>query len=58
MSWRRFSLLVRCLSPNSATIAHITAGNYIGSGKNAGERVRVIDTPKAAQSAFEAMYRK
>lgn len=57
MSWRRFALLTRCLSPNSATIHHITAGQYIGSGPNAGERVSFADTPEAAQAAFSALGR-
>lgn len=58
MSWRRFSLLVRCLSPNSATINHITAGSYIGSGPNAGQRVNTVEGPVAAQAAFEALFKK
>ena len=35
MSWRRFQVLVRCLSPNSSTVAKLTAGDYIGSKRAA-----------------------
>ena len=57
MSWRRFSNLVRCLSPNSATINHLTQGNYIGSGRTR-EAVNVVEGAGPAQAAFEALFRK
>jgi len=56
MSWRRFIVLVRCLSPNSATISHLTSGQYIGSGKYR-ERVNVVEGKAATQAAIEALYK-
>ena len=54
MSWRRFSVLVRCLSPGSATVARVTADNFIGS---TGERVNTVEGPKAAEAAFGALFK-
>lgn len=53
MSWRRFGVLVRCLSPGSATVARITAGNYIGSRK-----VNTVAGAKAADTAFDSLFKK
>lgn len=55
MTWRRFSVLVRCLSPGSATVARITSGQYIGGGR---DRVNTVVGPKAAQAAFESIFKK
>lgn len=57
MTWRRFSVLVRCLSPGSATIAKLTSGQYIGSGKNR-ERANVVTGKKAAEAAFQSLFRQ
>ena len=54
MSWRRFLILIKGLSPNSATVTSLNADRYIGS-KN-GERVNTVAGPKAAQAAFEAAF--
>jgi hypothetical protein len=52
MSWRQFSVYLQCLSPNSATINHLMAGEYIGSKH---EDVVAVDTPAAAEAAFIAL---
>lgn len=53
MSWRRFQVLVRCLSPHSATVTRLTVRHEIGSRKGAAVRVT---TPEAAQAAFAGIY--
>lgn len=57
MSWRRFSVLVRCLSPGSATIAKLSSGRYIGSGGKR-EQANVVTGKKAAEATFQALFRK
>ena len=49
-------VLVRCLSPNAATITHLTAGQYIGTGGKR-ERVNVVEGPEATQAAFVALFK-
>jgi len=56
MSWRRFQVLVRCLSPGSATISRLNSSSYIGSSKR--ERVRTVAGAKAAEAAFQAAFKK
>lgn len=51
MSWRRFQVLVRCLSPNSATMNRLSSGTYIGK-----EKVNTVAGPKAAEAAFKAKF--
>ena len=53
MTWRRFQVLVRCLSPNSATVARLHAQTYIG-GKRAPV---VVEGAKAAEAAFQALFK-
>lgn len=53
MTWRRFLILVRGLSPNSATHAAMTSRVEFGPR---GERVNTVTTPKAAQDAFTAAF--
>lgn len=53
MTWRRFLVLVRGLSPNSSTAAAITSRQEFGSR---GEKVSVITDPKAADQAFVAAF--
>jgi hypothetical protein len=55
MSWRRFQVLVKGLSPTSATVSRLNADRYIGASK--GPRAHVVATPKAAQTAFEAAFK-
>lgn len=55
MSWRRFMVLVRGLSPNSATVTRLRAGLYMG-GRPSNERVVAITTPKAAERAFSVIF--
>lgn len=52
MTWRRFAVYARGLSPNSATIARVRSQQYIGGQK----AVAPISSPKAAQRAFEALF--
>ena len=53
MTWRRFIILVRGLSPNSATHAAMASRTEFGSK---GERVNTVTTPKDAQRAFVAAF--
>lgn len=48
-------VLLRCLSPQSATINKLNAGEYIG-----GKRSDVVEvtSPKAAEQAFQAAFKK
>lgn len=56
MSWRRFQVLVKGLSPTSATVAKLNSHHQIGGGKR-GERVNSVVGPKAAQAAFDAAFK-
>ena len=53
MTWRQFLVLIRGLSPHSATHAAVTSRTEFGPR---GERVNTVTTPKAAQQAFEAAF--
>lgn len=55
MTWRRFHVLIKCLSPNSATVTRIHANRYIGGKPR--EKVNTIVGPKAAQQAFDTLFR-
>jgi len=55
MTWRRFQVLLRCLSPQSATLTRMQSKQYIGSGRK-GEAVKTIEDPKAAEAAFMAAF--
>jgi hypothetical protein len=55
MSWRRFVVLVRGLSPNSATAAKLSSHAYIGA-KSFAQRVNVMETPAQAERAFSALF--
>jgi hypothetical protein len=54
LSWRRFIVLLRGLSPASATVAAHAAGRYIGKSR---EQVREINDRAAAQAWFEATFK-
>lgn len=54
MTWRRFQVLVRCLSPHSATIAKLQSGQYFGQGRGAAV---TVESPKAAEAAFQAAFK-
>lgn len=54
MTWRRFNVLLRCLSPNSATVFHLTAEREMGKSTS---KVNVVAGAKAAQRAFEALFK-
>lgn len=53
MTWRRFLVLVRGLSPGSSTAAAVSSRQEFGSK---GERVNVITDPKQADAAFVAAF--
>jgi hypothetical protein len=53
MSWRRFQLLIRGLSRNSATVTKLTANQHIGSKA---ERVKEVVGKKQAEAAFDAIF--
>lgn len=48
-------VLVRCLSPNAATITHLTAGQYIGTGGKR-EQAITVEGPAATERAFQALF--
>jgi hypothetical protein len=52
MTWRRFIILMRGLSPQSATVAAMTARVHYGTR----ERVIVISGRDKAQAAFVALF--
>lgn len=52
MTWRRFMVLVRGLSPNSATVAKLSAKRYMGKRDD----VVALQTPEAAERAFTALF--
>ena len=56
MSWRRFQVLVKGLSPQSATVAKLNSHHQIGGGKHGGAVSTVVGA-KAAQAAFEAAFK-
>jgi len=51
MTWRRFDVLVRGLSPNSATVTAVRHGRVAPS-----QRVRVVEGPEATQRAFVTLF--
>lgn len=53
MTWRRFMVLLRGLSVNSATITALRIGRVAPS-----QRVSVMSTPAQAQRAFESLFGK
>ena len=53
ITWRRFSILAKGLSPHSATITALQSRQEFGSR---GEKVNFVKTPKAAQDAFVAAF--
>jgi len=53
MTWRKFRVLLRCLSPQSATITRLNADKYIGSR---GHAPATVNTPEAAEAAFKAAF--
>jgi hypothetical protein len=53
VSWRRFQVLLRGLSPNSATVARLHMDIEMG---RRGEKVHTVAGPKAAQSAFVSLF--
>ncbi|CAN5751042.1 hypothetical protein BH23CHL7_BH23CHL7_17350 [soil metagenome] len=54
MSWRRFLVLLRGLSPNSATVTAHAQRSYIGKKR---EPVLEINDRAAAQAWFEATFK-
>jgi len=53
LSWRRFMVLVRGLSPNSATVTKVQEHRRKFSGT---DQVNVMRTPEEAQAAFERLF--
>ena len=56
MTWRRFRVLLKCLSPQSATLTRMSSEKYIGGAPH--ERAHVVSGPKAAEAAFQAAFKK
>lgn len=53
MTWRRFMVLIRGLSPNSATVTALRASVYMGRKP---EEVIEITDPKQAERAFTVLF--
>lgn len=53
MTWRRFLVLVRGLSPHSSTANAVSSRHEFGSK---GQRVNVVSTPQDAERAFMASF--
>jgi len=53
MSWRRFAVLLRGLSPNAATVTKLASTREFGKHH---EPVNVMGTPEEAQSAFMTLF--
>lgn len=53
ITWRKFLILIRGLSPGSATASRVNSRQEFG---RRGEKVNVITTPKAADQAFVASF--
>lgn len=53
MTWRRFIVLVKGLSPHSATVTAMQSRQEFGTK---GERVNTITDPKQADRAFVAAF--
>jgi hypothetical protein len=53
MSWRRFLVLLRGLSPQSATVAASSSRAQFGKGG----KVNEVTSTKAAQQVFDALFR-
>lgn len=51
LSWRRFMVLLRGLSPNSATITQLNASRYFGR-----KDVVEVTTPEQATATIKGLY--
>lgn len=49
-------MLLRGLSPHSATITRVSAGQTFGRRRRERENVTTVEGPKAAQRAFESIF--
>ena len=56
MSWRRFNVLVRGLSPNSALVTKSLANIQFGK-RRVDQDVVTVEGAKAADQAFNALFR-
>lgn len=54
MSWRRFNVLVRCLSPQSATIHKLQSSEFLGQK---GQPV-VVEGSRNVDRWFDSQFRK
>jgi hypothetical protein len=57
ISWRRFAVLFRCLSPNSATVTRVSSSQYMSDGTGRRQKVSTVTGPKAAQRAFDMLFK-
>lgn len=55
MSFRRFLTLVRCLSPQSATVSKLQSTEFIGAKRNA---VVTVEGAQNVDRAFDSLFRK
>lgn len=53
ITWRKFMVLLRCLSPNAATVSLLRPKEYIGSKKDT--TVTVVGK-KNAEKAFQKLF--
>lgn len=54
ITWRKFMVLLRCLSPNAATLALLTPKEYIGGGK--AEKTVTVAGKANADRAFDKLF--
>lgn len=55
MSWRRFVVLLRCLSPNSATVSRLQSTEFIGQAR---EGTVSVEGPEATDRALDLLYKR
>jgi hypothetical protein len=55
MSWRRFQVLLRCLSPQSHTVTRLQSDQYIGQKS---DQAVLIEGAKNVDHWFEATFAK
>lgn len=57
MSWRRFQVLIRCLSPQSATVTKLQGERYIGQ-KAGQQQVVTVEGAANVERSLAILYGK
>ena len=55
MSWRKFQVYLRCLSPQSHTVTRLQAEQYIGANK---PKENLVEGATAVDHAFDMLFKK